>query len=268
MEDKRKNFEKEKRERRKELQLSDEKLEKVVETVERAGVSANMASQIINEVKVATGTITESNQNQVVYKKKFERLAKKIRKKKIEQKKGIKIKGLMFDERKDLCRKVGHLGQSEYERIENCSIVVFTDDMKDIDVESSKRQKLDVDEENEGLQNEMPGLSDEVDCDCLEDEVGVEEFDGEGSNKPHEFKEMEDKEDEFIGNFEEIPNDKTGEDSGVYIGHCQPLEGTGKSVADSVVQHLEKYEVDTSDLRAVFTDGTSKMTGCHKGRVH
>ena len=74
MEDERNSNEKIRKEMKKKMKLSNEKLEKVVETVERAGVSANMASQIINEVKVATGNITEENQNEVVHKMKLVRL--------------------------------------------------------------------------------------------------------------------------------------------------------------------------------------------------
>ena len=61
--------------------------------------------------------------------------------------------------------------------------------------------------------------------------------------------------------------EKTGEDQGEYIGHCQPKKGTGRSVAECVIEHLKRYEADTSELKVVFTDGTSKMTGCHSGAI-
>ena len=56
-----------------------------------------------------------------MYRKKFTRLAEKIRREKIEKKKGRKIKALMFDERKDLTRVGGY----NVSREENCTIVIF-----------------------------------------------------------------------------------------------------------------------------------------------
>ena len=34
-----------------------------------------------------------------------------------------------------------------------------------------------------------------------------------------------------------------------------------------VLDHLDKYEADVSNLNIVLTDGTSKMTGCKTGAV-
>ena len=51
-----------------------EKLKNIIETVERAGISSNMACQIINDVKASTGKITTENQDGVLYSKKLDRL--------------------------------------------------------------------------------------------------------------------------------------------------------------------------------------------------
>ena len=79
-------------------------MEKVVETVERTGLSYNMASQLINDVNAASGQISMADQENVIYNKKLKRIADKMREKKIEEKKGRSISGLMFDERKDITR--------------------------------------------------------------------------------------------------------------------------------------------------------------------
>ena len=79
-------------------------LEKVIETVDRAGISPNMAAQIINDVNVASGHITEENQENVVYRMKVKRMADKLRNEKVEEKKGRVVDAVMFDERKDLTR--------------------------------------------------------------------------------------------------------------------------------------------------------------------
>ena len=121
------------RKRRKLMKVNEDALEKVVETVERAGISDNMACQIINDVKVALGVITKDDQSQVLYMEKMRKMKLKLRKKKIEDKKGKKVRGVMFDERKDFTKSLGeNVNQFEVVKKENCSIVIFEEPEKKV----------------------------------------------------------------------------------------------------------------------------------------
>ena len=165
----------------------------------------------------------------------------------------------MFDERKDYTKtpvEAGLKGQFEVKKIENCSVVIFSDKVKEVNNEEEKN-------ENEVNDNDVSDTEETVklmltDNKELKDPDTIEEV----LNKV-EWSEVED---EHLGvETEEVEvGPKTGEDEGEYLGHCQPLEGTGRAVAQILLDHLRKYECD---LKLTLTDGTSKMTGSETGAV-
>ena len=145
----------------------------------------------------------------------------------IQDKKGRQLTGLMFDERKD---EVMGDNSSEKIRKENCSIVVFPGKKK-------KEEMINANEED----NEVEVIGQTIE----EGHVDIQ--------------------DEFLGSFMDATRVKEKEDVGEYLGHTQPKEGTGRGVAESVLDHLNNYKADISNLKIVLTDGTSKMTGVNNG---
>ena len=98
-------------------QINYEKYEKVVETVERRGLSNNMAAHLINDTLAACGEITDKDQGEVFYKKKVERMRNKMRLDKVEETKGKAFTALMFDERKDMSKRESGIGIKNHKEI-------------------------------------------------------------------------------------------------------------------------------------------------------
>jgi hypothetical protein len=145
-------------ERAKKRKQEKENLEKVAETVERAGISANMASQLINDVKAAAGAITDNDQENV----KLSRLLNKVRKNKMVNKKGRLVETLMFDVRKDFVKKQTE-DSFEITVQENCSVVIFPGPGMKLE-----RQKMDIlkNKENNEFDTFEEELEDEIElCD-------------------------------------------------------------------------------------------------------
>ena len=199
--------------------------------------------------------MTESTQNKVIHKMKLVRLSQKVRKNKIESKKKIKIRGVMFDERKDMCLNKITSGQIRTKKIENCSIVVFGEkrkDVKSLQEGSEPQEKNNNEEESECFTNKLFHIDDEIDYENSVSGVMGMELDGNSNKNVKVLKDIES--DEFLDKFVLTEKEKTGEDQGEYIGHGQPKKGTGRSVAECVLEHLKKYEANTSELKVVFTD--------------
>ena len=157
------------------------------------------------------------DQDNVIYNKKLKRMAVKMRERKIEEKKGRVITGVMFDERKDTSRAEDNTTSKK----ENCTVIIFPG------------QNNISPEDSEVTTSENHEVSDET---------------IEGNNLSSE-----------------LPF--RAQDQGEYLGHCTPLNSTGKGVAEEVLSHLDKYEADLDNLKTVMTDGTSKMTGHKSGSV-
>ena len=116
-----------------------------------------------------------------MYKMKLVRLSQKVRKNKIELRKRIKVRGIMFDERKDMCLNKTTSGQIITKKIENCSIVVFGkkgNDVKSLQEASEPQEENNIKGESESFANNLFHIDDEIDYEHFVSEVISTEMDG------------------------------------------------------------------------------------------
>ena len=173
------------------------KMLKVMESASRANITPENFSHVYNDILVKEGKITENEQNMVMYKSKAVRLQKKLRENLIEDKKGRKVVGVMFDERKDEC--LGEVSNVK-ERVENCSVVIFPGKDKVPNMETGSNVEVEI---------------------C---QVG---------NNPETHGPVDD---EFLGAFKDAEKvKKKREDAGEYLGHFQP-KGTIFIKLSSIMQ--------------------------------
>ena len=84
----------------------------VIEVADHFDMSSSSVAHLANSILVTEGKIDASNNNEVLYRQKVDRIKKKVRMEKVEESKGVVVHGLMFDERIDLTKVDKGVGEN------------------------------------------------------------------------------------------------------------------------------------------------------------